>query len=88
MRPYWIEIRPVPSPTPLNRGAGITARSEADARELFDLAFGQEHQILNVSQIADMSSIEQGHVAPNMGNALIRGVWFPLGYDDIAVSKA
>jgi hypothetical protein len=83
MQPFWITIQPYHEPTPLNLGAGITAHSEDDARALFISAFGMEVKIRSVEPIADMRLLEQRHVAPNMGNFLKRGVWFPLGYDQM-----
>jgi|HubBroStandDraft_6_1064221.scaffolds.fasta_scaffold519703_2 hypothetical protein len=84
MRPYWIKPERSPEPTNLNLGVGITAHSEADARQLFEMAFGQSRQIASIEPIADMSELDQGHVVPNMGNWLRRGIWFPLGYDQIS----
>jgi len=85
MRPYWITITRHPRPTPLNLGAGITANSVSDARLLFEAAFGAQFQIEAINPIEDMRNIEQKHVAPNMGNWSKRGIWFPLGYDQVAI---
>jgi len=84
MRPYWVNIEEKAGPTFFNLGVGITARSDADARDLFESAFGSEHRIISILPIEDMRQIEQNHVAPNMGNWFQRGIWFPLGYDHIA----
>jgi len=77
MRPYWIEI-------PGRLGVGIAARSRADALALFAVAFGSEHQAGEVRWIKDMNELDQGHVAPNMGNWFKRGVWYPLGYEHVS----
>jgi hypothetical protein len=29
----------------------------------------------------DLSSLEQKHVLPNLGDVTARGIWFPQGYD-------
>jgi hypothetical protein len=55
-----------------------TAYSEADARKLVIEAF--DRGIVAVEVITDMRSIDQNHVAPNMGNHFERGIWFPMGY--------
>ncbi len=62
----------------LNLGVGVTAYSEADARTLVAETF--DRRIVAVEVITDMRAIDQNHVAPNMGNHLERGIWFPLGY--------
>lgn len=84
MKPYWIKIERQSGPKLLSLGAGITAYSEADARLLFEAAFGSGVRISEVQPIADMREIEQNHVAPNMGNWFNRGIWFPLGYEQIS----
>ena len=81
MKPYWITVEPQSRPTLLSLGAGITAISEADAKALFQVAFGPDFQITKVEPIADMRDLEQNHVVPNMGNWFKRGVWYPLGYE-------
>ncbi len=75
--PYWIECEDAP-------GVGITARSEADALDLLNAAFGGERRAREVKPIHDASELDQGHVVPNMGNWLRRGVWYPLGYENVA----
>jgi hypothetical protein len=82
LRPYWITLERITEPSPLNLGVGITARSESDARALFEQAWGTEYRIEIIEAVDDMRSIEQNHVAPNMGNHMVRGIWFPLGHED------
>jgi hypothetical protein len=86
LRPYWIKTfgphHGLVSPI----GVGITAQSVEDAVSLFHAAFGNEHEIQSIEAIMDMRQIDQGHVAPNMGNALVRGVWYPRGFDHISQS--
>jgi hypothetical protein len=78
MRPYWIKID-----HPMSRGVGITANSEDDARTLFRLAWPTAYKIMSIEEIVDMRDVDQDHVAPNMGNCLRRGIWFPIGYGHI-----
>lgn len=75
--PYWVECADAP-------GVGITAQSETDALTLFDEAFGNERPPRQVSRVHDASELDQSHVVPNMGNWLRRGVWYPLGYEEVA----
>jgi hypothetical protein len=62
----------------LNLGFGVTAYSETHARSLVAEAFNRG--IVAVEVITDMRSIDQRHVAPNIGNHFERGIWFSLGY--------
>jgi hypothetical protein len=34
-------------------------------------------EILEVSQDIDVSTLDSGHVLPNIGSVVNRGVWFP-----------
>ena len=79
MHPYWIN-------TPGSLGVGITAYSKADALHQFVLAFGKEAQHGAPTPITDLADLDQDHVIPNMGNHLKRGVWFPLGLDQVPSS--
>ena len=74
MHPYWIDIEG-------RLGVGITARSDQDALAIFEARFGSKYRPAQVTVIRDMNKLEQNHVAPNMGNWFVRGIWFPLGYD-------
>ena len=75
--PYWIECVDAP-------GVGITASSEADALKLLAEAFGGERDVEHIAVLRNASELDQNHVVPNMGNWLKRGVWYPLGYEDVA----
>ena len=75
--PYWIECEDAPA-------VGITAQSEADALALLEKAFGSERRPSHVIRIHDATELDQNHVVPNMGNWLKRGVWYPLGYEEVA----
>lgn len=79
MHPYWITLNG-------HLGVGITARSEADALQLFALAFGAAEKIVSVEIIKHMNDLEQNHVVPNMGGAnwFRRGIWFPRGHEHVA----
>ena len=82
MHPYWFTFEPLNSRTPLNSGAGVTARDDEDARRLVREAFG-DLSVAKMAVLKDLDGLDQGHVRPNMGNILVRGIWFPLGYENI-----
>ncbi len=73
---YWITLETSNQPSVLNLGIGVTARDEPDARMLAALV-SEGRRIVAVRLITDMGTIEQNHVAPNIGNHFQRGVWFP-----------
>jgi hypothetical protein len=77
---YWIKVAPTKRPMPLNLGIGVTAHDEADARTLTRLLVG-ERAIVSIEIVEDVTSLDQAHVRPNMGNIFARGVWFPLDYE-------
>lgn len=77
MNRYWISFERQTTPSVLNLGVGVTAYSESDAWKLVGEVF--KERIVAVELITDMRSIDQNHVAPNMGNHFERGIWFPLG---------
>jgi len=76
LRPYWITLTGA-KPLGAGLGVGVTAQSEADAKIIFERAFGTEYVIAGIAPVEDLRNIEQNHVMPNMGNALQHGIWFP-----------
>ena len=87
MRRYWIEFdlsayaHPHNHPAIIKGGCGVTAVDHRDA-----LVMIGEHIFLDglprVSKViedVDVFTLDEGHVLPNMGNVLVRGIWFPLG---------
>ena len=86
MRRFWIEFE---SPSGdhnhswISRAAcGVTASDSEDALSLL-----KEHifpnglpKIAILLQDVDVSTLDKGHVLPNMGNVLVRGIWYPLGF--------
>ena len=81
MQPFWVTLQAAQEHSPSNLGVGVTARSEADARHLIQLAFPRPTLIASIKPVTDMRELDQKHVVSNMGNWFERGVWFPLGYD-------
>lgn len=74
MRPYWIK-----TDQPMTRGYGVTARSTEDALELLRVGIPGEYAIIEIMSVDNIELLDQGHVVPNMGNILRRGIWFPIG---------
>jgi hypothetical protein len=65
-------------------GCGVTAYSQEDAVALMTERVFTKTQlpvIESVQEDVDVSTLDAGHVRPNMGNVLKRGIWFPIGYD-------
>jgi hypothetical protein len=82
---YWFTFSNPPKYNPLGLGCGITAFNYEDAVEILNsnvfVKLGlQAITIESVIEDVDVSGLDQGHVIPNMGMVLVRGVWFPLGY--------
>jgi hypothetical protein len=80
LRRYWFEFEPISTPYPLNPGCGVTAYNYADAVSLMrDSVFGggDTPKITRFLEDVDVSKLDAGHVIPNMGSVLVRGVWFP-----------
>jgi hypothetical protein len=61
-------------------GCGVTAYSYEDALNLLRPELFQDEPIppiLRVVENVDVSTLEAGHVRPNMGVCIWRGIWFP-----------
>jgi len=86
IRRYWFEfskLKKTSLPLGVSNGCGLSAYNYDDAIELLkEKVFENEELPLieNVSEDVDVSTLDSGHVLPNMGNVTVRGVWFPLGY--------
>ena len=87
-RRYWFEFEYDPDdhnfPVRLRHGCGVTAEDYDDAvaivrERVFD---GQPlPPITNMVEDVDIATLDGNYVLPNMGLPLIRGVWFPVGYN-------
>jgi hypothetical protein len=83
LRRYWFKFAPFTSTSisTLNLGCGVTAHDVEDARRLIEEKvfpiFGVR-EIAEVLENVDISTLDENHVRPNMGNPIVRGVWFPL----------
>ena len=64
-------------------GCGITAYNYEDALFLLQEKVFKNRlaPIKNVVENIDVSTLDAGHVLPNMASPNLRGIWFPLGYN-------
>ena len=80
---FWFEFAiDCEIPPGFARGCGVTAHDVNDARQLLrERVFGgRRPPIIAVVEDVDVSTLDAGHVIPNMLPPTIRGIWFPLGY--------
>jgi hypothetical protein len=64
----------------LKRGCGVTGYDQADCEQLIraDLLKGENlPPITRVIENVDVQTLDRGHVIPNMGVVVWRGVWWP-----------
>jgi hypothetical protein len=83
LRRYWVTFTPEPQFTPLSMGCGVTAFDRNDAIRILtkDILSNEKNLVIkNIVEDIDVSTLDQGHVIPNMGLVTERGIWFPLGY--------
>jgi len=84
---YWFEFQYnhySELPYGLARGCGITAYNYEDAlfllsKEVFKNA--PLAQIKKVIENVDVSTLDMGHVLPNILPPDLRGIWYPFGYN-------
>jgi len=80
---YWFEFEQLPAPSPINLGCGVTAYNYDDAIDLLKKTVFMDSTLPTIKRVledVDISKLDQGHVIPNMGLVLSRGVWFPLSF--------
>ena len=83
---YWIEFDrggAVQLPVGVSLGVGVTAVTRDDAlslvrNQVFD--GGELPPIAALAEDADVSTLDERHVLPNMEAPNRRGIWFPRGY--------
>jgi len=83
LKRYWFTFEKFAERTPLSLGCGVTAHDYEDAVGLLreHVFKGKaEPTITNCVENVDIRSLDQGHVAPNIGSVVERGIWFPHGY--------
>ena len=86
LRRYWFEFstdRPEDLPPGVRIGCGVTAYDIQDATALVQQLVFDGRSVPSTRKVlidVDITTLDAGHVRPNMGNPVQRGVWFPLGY--------
>ena len=87
LRRFWFEFGQSDAhtlPPGVQLGCGITAWTIDDALGLLRNCVFRGRpgpSVYTVVEDVDVSTLDVGHVLPNMGAPNVRGIWFPLGYD-------
>lgn len=78
---YWFTFVPSKESLPLlNLGCGVTAFSKAEAIELLQREIFSTYGAREIAEIVedvDVSTLDEGHILPNIGVPVRRGIWFP-----------
>jgi hypothetical protein len=80
LRRYWISFAGPNIPVGFTMGCGVTALSRDDALAHLLKVWPAKHDgpaISNVAEDVDLTTLDQKHVLPNIGDVTRRGVWFP-----------
>lgn len=76
---YWVRFDD--APPSLGLGMGVTAVDRADAESLVAASTFLDGQplpaIREMVEDIDVRDLDQSHVAPNIGDPTVRGVWYP-----------
>ena len=82
LRRFWLTFEDVELPAGAGYGVGVTANSSEEALAMVrDAVFGGEPPpVANLIEDVDVSTLDEGHVLPNMDPPVERGIWFPRGY--------
>ena len=65
-------------------GVGVTAYDLDDAKRLLQRAIFEDREVPEIKDVIEgvtYDQLEQNHVARNMGAMVVRGVWFPKGFE-------
>lgn len=77
---YWFQFQKSDVPSILNTGCGVTAFNEDDAMKLIQekvFPYYGPREVKEIVVDVDISTLDEGHVIPNMFSPFVRGVWFP-----------
>jgi hypothetical protein len=69
----------------LQLGCGITAFNYIDALNILSETIFKDKKMPGIKKCIeniDIRNLDQNHVIPNMWAPNIRGIWYPLGYQD------
>jgi len=81
---FWFEFNLTDNYSFLGLGCGVSAWNYDDAINILNEKIfinNPSPSIKNVIEDIDVSTLDQGHVLPNMLPPNNRGVWYPMGYD-------
>lgn len=83
MKIFWFEFHEHNEkklPLGTRRGCGVTAHDKEDAIKLLKYFIFKDWEVLPINSIKEnisLEELEQNHVAPNIGNIMERGLWYP-----------
>lgn len=85
LKRYWIKFEESDAlfSKACHLGLGVTAYDFEDARRLIKEKVFKNEDVPPIKQLVenvDIRTLEQNHIAPNMGSPNLRGIWFPMGY--------
>lgn len=83
LKRYWFSFEDLPKHSLLQFGCGVTAHDYDDAISLLHHSIFKGDAmppIKDVIEDVDISTLDRGHVIPNMEAPVWRGVWFPKGH--------
>ncbi len=80
---FWFKFEN--NPFPVKLGCGVTAFNDIDALTIIrEQVFKNKNlpQVTIKIENVDITTLDQGHVVPNMFSPNYRGIWFPLGFHE------
>ena len=84
LRRFWFEFEPDSKLPNFLRRYVVTAWTYEDALHLLQERVFRDAPLPPIhgsTEDVDISTLDAGHVRPNMGVVIWRGVWYPLGYE-------
>jgi len=87
MKRFWFQFEfdnQMTIPAGLSMGCGITALDYSDAIEILRQKIFKNKKVPHIKKVVeniDVSTLDSGHVLPNMNAPNLRGIWFPIGYE-------
>lgn len=79
---FWFEFNLIDH-NALGLGCGVTAWNYDDAVNILKQQVFKTDSQLSIKRFAEgigVSTLDKGHIIPNMLPTNFRGVWFPMGY--------
>jgi hypothetical protein len=79
---FWFQFVD-PEPRVLRLGCGVTAYDYEDAIAILEQTVFAGRNVPKITSVVpnvDVTTLDRGHVIPNMDPPVWRGVWFPKGF--------